>query len=55
MAAKVDKKKCDGCGTCKDVCPVESIKIEDGKAVISDDCIECGACISQCPKEAISI
>ncbi|MFA5351086.1 MAG: 4Fe-4S binding protein [Candidatus Omnitrophota bacterium] len=55
MAAKVDKKKCNGCGTCKDICPVNAIKTENEKAVISDDCVECGACVNQCPNEAISI
>jgi len=55
MAAKVDKKKCNGCGTCKDICPVNAIKIENEKAVISEDCVECGACVNQCPNEAISI
>jgi Fe-S-cluster-containing hydrogenase component 2 len=55
MAAKVDKNKCNGCGTCKDICPVNAIKVEGGKAVISDDCVECGGCLSQCPNEAILI
>ena len=55
MAAKVDQNKCNGCGTCKDICPVNAIKIENGKAVISDDCVECGACVNQCSNEAISI
>ena len=52
MAAKVDKEKCTGCGSCIDVCPVSAIKIEDGKALINDECVECGAPISQCPMEA---
>ena len=55
MAAKVDKEKCTGCGVCVDICPVEAIKIENDKAVISDECVDCGACVNQCPKEAISI
>jgi len=55
MAAKVDKKKCNGCGACKEICPVNAIKIEKGKAVISDDCVECSACVSQCPNGAITI
>jgi len=55
MAVKVDKDKCNGCGACKDVCPVNAIKIESEKAMISNDCVECGACVSQCPREAISM
>ncbi|MDD4353795.1 MAG: 4Fe-4S binding protein [Candidatus Nanoarchaeia archaeon] len=54
MAVKIDINKCNGCQSCIDVCPVDAIKIEDGKAVVNDDCMECGACISQCPTEAIS-
>jgi len=55
MAVKVDKNKCNGCGACKDICPVNAIEIEKEKAVIGDDCIECGACVNQCPNEAILI
>jgi len=55
MAAKVDKKKCNGCGACKEVCPVNAIKIKNKKAHIDDACVECGACVAQCPNEAISI
>ncbi len=55
MAAKVDKKKCNGCGTCVEICPVQAIKIENEKAIINDDCVECGACMSECPQGAISL
>ena len=55
MKAQVDEQKCTGCGECVDVCPVEAIKIENGKASISDDCIECGACEATCPVGAISL
>ena len=55
MAAKVDQEKCTGCGICVDACPMEAIKIENKKAVISDDCSECGACESECPNDAISL
>lgn len=55
MAAKVDVKKCNGCGTCVDVCPAQAIKIKKEKAVIGADCVECGACINECPQGAISL
>ena len=55
MAAKVDAKKCTGCGTCVEICPVQAIRIEKEKAVIEDDCVECGACMYECPNGALSI
>ena len=54
MAVKIDRDKCTGCGACMDVCPVDAIKIEKAKAIISDKCMDCGACMSQCPVGAIS-
>ncbi|NSW91713.1 MAG: 4Fe-4S binding protein [Firmicutes bacterium] len=55
MAAKINGSKCNGCGACVDVCPVEAIRIENGKALVGDECIECGACVSECPNEAIEV
>jgi NAD-dependent dihydropyrimidine dehydrogenase PreA subunit len=55
MAAKVDIEKCTGCAVCVDACPLEAIKVENGKANIGDNCAECGVCIKECPNSAISI
>ena len=55
MAVKIDNEKCTGCAACIDVCPVNAIKIENGKAVVSEECIDCGACMSQCSVEAITL
>lgn len=55
MAVNIDKAKCTGCGDCVDVCPVESLSIQNKKAIVNDECIDCGACINVCPSEALSL
>jgi Na+-translocating ferredoxin:NAD+ oxidoreductase RNF subunit RnfB len=49
--------KCDGCGICKEICPVDAIEGEDGQRhkVIMNRCIGCGLCVSKCPLGVISI
>jgi NAD-dependent dihydropyrimidine dehydrogenase PreA subunit len=55
MTRLVDSDTCTGCGDCLDVCPVEAIQLEDGKAVIDPEtCIDCGVCDPECPVDAIS-
>ena len=55
MAAVVDKEKCTGCETCIEICPVEAISVNNGKAEISNECVDCGSCVDECPNQAISI
>lgn len=45
--------KCSECGTCSDRCPMNNIKIVNGRPVWGDNCTHCMACIAGCPKEAI--
>jgi len=54
---KIDLDKCNGCGTCVDVCPVEVFEISEGKSVVVnlDECLVCMACEVQCPDAAIEI
>lgn len=53
----VDKEKCTGCGTCRDVCPVNVFEIENKKSVAKrpDECIQCRACEASCPEKAIKV
>lgn len=44
---------CTGCGVCEKICPVNTIKIEDGKPVWGENCTQCLACINRCPVQAI--
>jgi NAD-dependent dihydropyrimidine dehydrogenase PreA subunit len=53
----VDKNKCDGDGTCVNVCPQAVFKIENGKAepVNMSECINCLTCVENCPQQAITV
>jgi len=57
----IDYKKCTGCFTCVDVCPMQVFEKgeKDGKktAIVAkpDECIGCKACEVQCPVEAIKV
>ena len=55
MAAKIDKEKCNGCGSCIEICPVQAIKLEKEKATVTEECIDCGACVESCAQGAISL
>jgi NAD-dependent dihydropyrimidine dehydrogenase PreA subunit len=50
---ETDKQECAGCGTCVDICPVDSITMEgDYPLVDTDWCIGCGLCLRPCPTSA---
>ena len=44
---------CIGCGQCVRGCPLNNIRLKDGKPVWGGDCTHCMACICYCPTEAI--
>ena len=55
---KMDKQfwtdeKCNKCGICQKVCPVNNIDITDGKPCWKGNCEQCFACLQWCPQKAI--
>lgn len=44
---------CISCGKCVQVCPLDNIRLADGKPVWGKNCTHCMACICRCPAEAI--
>ena len=50
---KIDEEKCNGCGLCATLCPLNNIEIVDGKPEWGKNCTHCMACINHCPKKAI--
>lgn len=56
MAARVNVELCTGCGACAEVCPIDAIAVQDGKARVDiEACVECGLCVGECPTEAIRL
>jgi len=53
--AFISNEKCDGCGICKNICPVDNIEMIDNKPSWSNHCEGCFACFHWCPKEAIQL
>lgn len=48
----IDEDKCDKCGLCVKLCPINNITIDD-YPVFDERCITCMRCISYCPQDAI--
>jgi len=49
----LDSEKCTGCTNCMQRCPMEAIRVRNGKAIIiKERCIDCGECIVVCPYHA---
>ena len=49
-----DDTKCNGCGICAKICPVNNIEIVNGHPEWQHHCETCYACFLWCPKEAIN-
>lgn len=45
--------QCTGCGKCEARCPLNNVKLVNGKPVWGKDCTHCMACIAGCPARAI--
>jgi ferredoxin len=45
--------KCIGCGICAQICPVDNIRLVEGRPVWQHHCETCLACYSWCPQAAI--
>ena len=56
MPIKVELEMCDGCGRCVEACPMDALRLEEGKPIMRyDECWYCGACVEDCPRQALSL
>ena len=46
-------KACIGCVKCVTACPLNSIRLSDGRPELGKACTHCMACICGCPAQAI--
>jgi ferredoxin len=46
-------ENCNGCGICKEVCPVKNVEMKESKPEWSDKCESCLACFHWCPQASI--
>jgi NAD-dependent dihydropyrimidine dehydrogenase PreA subunit len=50
---KVIDERCTACGACIEVCPTDTIVMENGKAFVkTDNCRNCKKCMIACPENA---
>lgn len=47
------EENCVGCGLCVRLCPMDNIRIRDGRAIFGDSCCTCLSCFHWCPRKAI--
>jgi len=46
-------EKCNNCGICEKICPVNNIILVEGKPQWQHKCQQCFACINYCPEKSI--
>jgi len=52
----IDQELCIGCGLCVEVCPFDTITLQDEKAFVTgNESLSCGHCEAACPSGAITV
>ena len=55
---KIDQKRCNRCGICVDMCPMDVLRMgSKGYPIMrySDDCWYCDICVFVCPRQAVTL
>lgn len=54
-ALGVDRRRCTGCRTCEEGCPVGAIRVERYPRFNASKCINCYCCYELCPEHAVRL
>ncbi len=49
-----DRGRCNGCGTCVEICPTGAFTWEDGYPLVGGCCVRCHQCTRHCPQQAFA-
>lgn len=49
LVPRVDAERCQPCGACERICPVDAIQVGDVARVDAATCTGCGICVDACP------
>jgi NAD-dependent dihydropyrimidine dehydrogenase PreA subunit len=56
---RIDENQCNGCGICVNSCPMDVIRMDEGRqkaiAIYPEDCTLCAVCEIDCPQHAIYV
>lgn len=53
---QVDPARCNHCGLCQEVCPVQAVTMVGSQGPVADShCVRCGRCVDACPNSALRI
>jgi adenylylsulfate reductase subunit B len=59
MPPIIEKEKCNACGVCVDICPMDVFRMKKEKEMpeirYPDECWHCNACVLDCKQEAIKL
>jgi len=56
MEIAIERTACTGCGLCVEICPPRVLALEEGKAIVTEDCLlRCGHCAAICPEGAVTV
>ena len=59
MPPIINKEKCNACGICADICPMDVFGVTDNGDIpvvtYPEECWHCNSCVLDCPEEAISL